>query len=63
MPEQDINKLYKEQEERDRVTSLYADNGVLQIYFADGTMEVWKKNWRCKLKRKVKRNEQKKQYN
>ena len=63
MTEYDINKLYKEQEERDRVTSLYADNGVLQIYFADGTMEVWKKNWRGKLKRKVKRNEQKKQYN
>ena len=60
MTEYDINKLYKEQEERDRVTSLYADNGVLQIYFADGTMEVWKKNWRGKPKRKVKRNEQKK---
>ena len=57
MTEYDIKKLYAEQEERDRINSLYADNGLLTIYFADGTIEVWKKNWRGKLKRKVKRNE------
>tara|TARA_R100000900_G_scaffold56848_3_gene46188 strand:- start:1862 stop:2044 length:183 start_codon:yes stop_codon:yes gene_type:complete len=57
MTEYDIHKLYAEQQERDRITALHANNGVLTVHFGDGTMEVWKKNWRGKLKRKVKRNE------
>ncbi len=57
MTEYDIHKLYAEQQERDRITALHANHGVLTVHFGDGTMEVWKKNWRGKLKRKVKRNE------
>lgn len=57
MTQYDIHKLYAEQEERNKITSLYADNGVLTVYFGDGTIEIWKRNWRGKLKKKVSRHE------
>ena len=54
MTEYDIHKIFADQQEKDKVTSLYADNGVLTVYYGDATMEVWKLNWRGKLK-KIKR--------
>tara|TARA_R110002012_G_scaffold319626_1_gene540833 strand:- start:670 stop:849 length:180 start_codon:yes stop_codon:yes gene_type:complete len=51
MTEYDIHKIFEEQQSKDRVTALYADNGVLTVYYGDDTMEVWKLNWRGKLKR------------
>ena len=43
MTEYDVHKILKEQEDRDQVTSLYADNGVIELRFADGTTGVYKK--------------------
>ena len=60
MTEYDVQKMYAEQQEKDRVTALVGDNGVLTLYYADGTIEVWKQNWRGKFKRKGKRNDNKK---
>tara|TARA_R100000734_G_C3314186_1_gene105697 strand:- start:430 stop:609 length:180 start_codon:yes stop_codon:yes gene_type:complete len=51
MTEYDVHKMYEEQQEKNRITALHADNGVLTVYFADDTIEVWKLNWRGKLKR------------
>ena len=55
MTEYDVHKMYEEQKERDRITALHANNGVLTVHFSDGTIEVWRKNWRGKLKRIKKR--------
>jgi hypothetical protein len=43
MTEYDVHELHKELLERDRVTSLHANSGVLEVRFADGTCEVWKR--------------------
>lgn len=43
MTEYDVRKLYEQQQEHDRVTALHANNGVLTVHYADGTMEVYKK--------------------
>jgi hypothetical protein len=43
MTEYDIHKLYAEQQERNRVTALHADNGVIELRYADGTTEIYKK--------------------
>lgn len=56
MTEYDIHKIFSEQQEKDRVTSLYADNGVLTVYYGDDTIEVWRLNWRGKLKKIKGRN-------
>ena len=57
MTEHDAHQIHADEQEKNRITSLYADNGVLTIYFADATMEIWKKNWRGKLKRIKRRNQ------
>ena len=52
MTEYDVHKMYEEQVEKNRITSLHADHGVLEVRYADGTMEVYKKSrWRSKLKK------------
>ena len=58
MTEYDALALYREQEEKDKVSAIEGNNGVLTVYFKDGTMEVWKKS-RCsnKLKKIRSRNE------
>ena len=51
MTEYDIHKLFEEQVTKDTVTSLHANGGVLEVRYADETMEVYaKKRWRKKLK-------------
>ena len=52
MTEYDVHKMYEEQVEKNRITSLHADHGVLEVRYAEGTMEVYKKSrWRSKLKK------------
>ena len=42
MTQYDVFPAYQKMVDKDTVTSLYADNGVLQVRYADGTMEVCK---------------------
>tara|TARA_R110002020_G_scaffold215629_2_gene422894 strand:- start:777 stop:950 length:174 start_codon:yes stop_codon:yes gene_type:complete len=51
MTEYDVHKMYAEQVTKDTVTSLHANGGVLEVRYADGTMEVYKQT---KLKKKLK---------
>jgi len=52
MTEYDAHEMYKEQVEKNRITSLHANNGVLEVRYADGTMEIFTKSkWRNKLKK------------
>jgi len=52
MTEYDVHKMYEEQVEKNRITSLHANHGVLEVRYADGTMAVYKKSrWRSKLKK------------
>ena len=44
MTQYDVFPAYQKMVDKDTVTSLYADNGVLQVRYADETMEVWKGN-------------------
>ena len=41
MTEYDAHEMYKEQVEKNKVTSLHANNGVLEVRYADGTMEIF----------------------
>ena len=43
MTEYDAHKIFAEQQERDRITSLHADKGVIELRYADGTTEIYKK--------------------
>ena len=44
MTEYDVHEMYKEQVERDRITYLHANGGVIEIGYADGTQEVYKRH-------------------
>ncbi len=49
MTEYDVHKMYKEIVERERISYLHANNGVIELGYADGTKEVYKKSkWRNK---------------
>jgi hypothetical protein len=43
MTEYDVHKIYADQVTKNTVTSLHANGGVLEVRYADGTMEVYKK--------------------
>ena len=50
MTEYDVRPMYEEQVKKDTITSLYADNGVIEVRYADGTMAIYKKSkWRNKF--------------
>ncbi len=52
MTEYDVHEMYEEQVEKNRITSLHANNGILEVRYADGTMEIFTKSkWRNKLKK------------
>ena len=53
MTEYDVHKMYEEQKTKDQVTALHADKGVLEVRYADGTMEIFKKRKLLKLKKKI----------
>tara|TARA_R100000329_G_C7564651_1_gene199737 strand:- start:187 stop:360 length:174 start_codon:yes stop_codon:yes gene_type:complete len=49
MTEYDVHKMYKEIVEREKISYLHANNGVIELGYADGTKEVYKKSkWRNK---------------
>tara|TARA_E500000305_G_C4022567_1_gene239778 strand:- start:1715 stop:1888 length:174 start_codon:yes stop_codon:yes gene_type:complete len=51
MTEYDAYKIFYEQQHKDQVTSLHADNGLFEVRYADGTMEIYKRSkWKNKLK-------------
>jgi len=52
MTEYDVKKMYAEQQERERITSLHANNGIIEIRYADGTSTQFKRSrWRKKFKK------------
>jgi len=51
MTQYDVKAMFEKQHQKDTVTSLHADHGVLQVRYADGTMAVYKESrWSNKLK-------------
>ena len=58
MTEYDAFALYEKQEKKDEISAIEGSDGLLTIYFVDGTIEVWKlTKWRKKLKKIRGRNE------
>ena len=53
MTEYDAFAIYEEQERKNKISAVEANNGVITYYFKDGTREVWKKGWLGRL-RKIK---------
>tara|TARA_B100000900_G_scaffold379613_1_gene364666 strand:+ start:3748 stop:3921 length:174 start_codon:yes stop_codon:yes gene_type:complete len=43
MTEYDAHKIFQEQQERNRVTALHANDGVIELRYADGTREIYRK--------------------
>ena len=50
MTEYDAHKMLESEQLKSRVTSLHAHNGTLEVRYADKTIEIFKANWRGKLK-------------
>lgn len=51
MTEYDVKKLYQDVLEKERITSLHANNGIIEIRYADGTSTQFKRSrWRKKFK-------------
>ena len=44
MTEYDAFAIYREQEEKDKISAIEANNGLITYYFKDETTEVWKRN-------------------
>lgn len=55
MTEYDVHKMYEEQKTKDQVTALHADKGVLEVRYADGTMEIFKKRKLLKGFKRIKK--------
>ena len=51
MTEYDVHKMYADQVSKDTISSLHANNGLFEVRYADGTMEIYKRSkWINKLK-------------
>ena len=57
MTEYDTFALYLEQEEKNKISAIEGNNGLITYIFKDGTREVWKENFFGKLKRIEKRGD------
>ena len=57
MTEYDAFAIYREQEEKNKVSAVELNNGLITYYFKDGTREVWKRGWFGRL-RKIKSREE-----
>ncbi len=44
MTEYDAHTLYREQEEKDKISAIEGNNGKITYHFKDGTIEIWKRN-------------------
>ena len=51
MTEYDAFEIYREQEEKNKVSAMECNNGIITYHFTDGTTEQWKKNWLGKFRR------------
>ena len=51
MTEYDAFEMYREQEEKNKVSAMECNNGIITYHFTDGTTEQWKKNWFGKFRR------------
>ena len=49
MTEYDAHTLYREREEKDKVSAIEGNNGKITYHFKDGTIELWKRNKRGRL--------------
>ena len=57
MTEYDAHTLYREQEEKDKVSAIEGNNGKITYHFKDGTIEIWKRNRLGRLYKFKKRGE------
>ena len=57
MTEYDAFAIYEEQQRKNKISAIEANNGLISIYFKDGTIEVWKSGWFGRL-RKIKSREE-----
>ena len=57
MTEYDAFAIYEEQQRKNKISAVEANNGVITYYFKDATREVWKKGWLGRL-RKIKSREE-----
>jgi len=57
MTEYDAHTLYREQEEKDKVSAIEGNDGKITYYFKDGTIEIWKRNKLGRLYKFKKRGE------
>ena len=44
MTEYDAFALYAEQEEKNKISAIEGNNGLITYHFKDGTIEIWKRN-------------------
>ena len=51
MTEYDAFAIYEEQQRKNKISAIEANNGLISIYFKDGTIEVWKSGWFGRLKK------------
>ena len=51
MTENAAFEIYREQDEKNKVSAMEFNHGVITYYFTDGTTEQWKKNWLGKFRR------------
>ena len=49
MTEYDAHALYRDQQVKDKLSGVEANNGKITYHFKDGTIEIWKRNKRGRL--------------
>lgn len=57
MTEYDAHALYREQQEKDKVSAIEGNGGKITYHFKDGTIEIWKRNRLGRLYKFKKRGE------
>ena len=57
MTEYDAFEIYREQEDKNKVSAMECNNGIITYHFTDGTTEQWKKNWFGKFRRIKRRSD------
>ena len=56
MTEYDVQKMYADRVSKDTISSLHATNGLFEVRYVDGTMEMYQRSkWKKKLKVRKKR--------
>ena len=55
MTEYDAHEMYREHIEKNKVSAVELNNGLITYHFKDGTVEIWKRNKRGRLYKAQKR--------